>query len=468
MDNAVLKGDGGAAPPTVALGPAEIDACSVISVAVAAVGLYWIRHFRPLLIGAVGSLVVPPLTLCPTGPCDGRHDLSERGPAKPAKHGGCSGIGPRPLGCRLRIAGVMAMPSWFVQTTSRNCPQFSSRISRLAGLLGLVGLAIASLGLVSWTAPADAQTSAYAYVANYYANTVSVIDTSTNSVVATVPVGSAPAQVAATPDGSYVYVTNFGSGTVSVIATATNTVVATVSNVPAWAVATMPNGRGIYVADNGADVINTASDAVVATVSCSSRKGRCVAPYSDAVAVTPNSQYAYVSHYTSNNLEVINTTTNAVIKSVKVGNAPLSLAVTPNGADVYVANGRSGTVSVVKTSKNRVVKTIKIGGVPEGLAISPSGGYAYVTNYDSPSEWPPAPGQGQSYVSVINTATNQRVATVSVGDVPGWVAFTSNGSFAYVTNFDSNSVSVISTATNTVIATIPVGASPFGVAIANF
>ena len=47
-------------------------------------------------------------------------------------------------------------------------------------------------------------------------------------MVATVPVGSDLIGVAVTPDGAFVYVTNTGSDTVSVIATATNTVVATV------------------------------------------------------------------------------------------------------------------------------------------------------------------------------------------------------------------------------------------------
>ena len=37
-------------------------------------------------------------------------------------------------------------------------------------------------------------------------NTVSVIDTATNTVTATVPVGSYPIGVAVTPDGTKVYV----------------------------------------------------------------------------------------------------------------------------------------------------------------------------------------------------------------------------------------------------------------------
>jgi YVTN family beta-propeller protein len=57
-----------------------------------------------------------------------------------------------------------------------------------------------------------------------------VIDTASNTVVATVTVGSNPNGVAVTPDGRHAYAANSGSNTVSVsvIATATNMVVATV------------------------------------------------------------------------------------------------------------------------------------------------------------------------------------------------------------------------------------------------
>jgi len=57
------------------------------------------------------------------------------------------------------------------------------------------------------------------YVANTLSNTVSVIDTATNGVVATIPVGDAPIGVAVAPDARRVYVANSASSSVSVIDT---------------------------------------------------------------------------------------------------------------------------------------------------------------------------------------------------------------------------------------------------------
>src|SRR5215471_12968000 len=83
----------------------------------------------------------------------------------------------------------------------------------------------------------------YAYIANYQANNVSVINTSNNSVVTTISVGTNPWGVAVNQAGSAAYVTNANSNNVSVIATSTNTVAATIP------VGTSPTG--IAVAPNG-------------------------------------------------------------------------------------------------------------------------------------------------------------------------------------------------------------------------
>lgn len=59
-------------------------------------------------------------------------------------------------------------------------------------------------------------------------NTVSVINTATNTVIATIPVGASPDQVTILPDGTFAYVTNQVDNTVSVIDIATNMVIATI------------------------------------------------------------------------------------------------------------------------------------------------------------------------------------------------------------------------------------------------
>ncbi|WP_319436181.1 beta-propeller fold lactonase family protein [Mycobacterium sp. RTGN5] len=97
----------------------------------------------------------------------------------------------------------------------------------------------------------------HVYVVNNSDGTVSVINTATNSVTATIPVGSGPQQVAVSPDGTRVYVTNGASNTVSVINTSTNTVTNTieVGTLPDG-IAVSPDGQHIYVANSGSNTVS--------------------------------------------------------------------------------------------------------------------------------------------------------------------------------------------------------------------
>ena len=162
-----------------------------------------------------------------------------------------------------------------------------------------------------------------AYVANAGSNTVSVINPTTNTVVATIPVGPNPVNIAVTPNGTSAYVTNAGSNTVSVINTATNTVVATVPV--------------------GANPVN--------------------------VAVTPNGASAYVTNAGSNSVSVINTATNIVLATVAVGFNPVNVAITPDGASAYVTNAGSNSVSVINTTTNTVVATVPVGFNPVNVVL---------------------------------------------------------------------------------------------------
>jgi YVTN family beta-propeller protein len=68
-----------------------------------------------------------------------------------------------------------------------------------------------------------------AYITSDLANAVSVIDTTTNKVISTIPDSLFPFGVVVTPDARKVYVTNDGSQNVSVIDTTSNTIITTIS-----------------------------------------------------------------------------------------------------------------------------------------------------------------------------------------------------------------------------------------------
>src|SRR6266436_6956101 len=172
---------------------------------------------------------------------------------------------------------------------------------------------------------------------------------------------------------------------------------------------------------------------------------------------------AYVAQNASNSTWVINTMTDMPVAVIPVQFSPFGVAITPNGAFAYVTNtgavcdlcpfSQPPSVSVIDTATYSVVATIPVGQYPAGVAITTNGAFAYVANFNSNS------------VSVIDTATNTVTATVPVGTGPWGIAITPNGAFAYVANYTGASVSVISTTTNAVVASLVMGSPAWGVAI---
>ncbi len=296
----------------------------------------------------------------------------------------------------------------------------------------------------------------YAYVPNEKSNTISVINTTTDTVISTVPVGNVPVGVAVSLDGTKVYVTNFGNDdfpgrTVSIIDTATEEV--TSMNVEEGrpgkpsGIAVYPYGQKVYVAK----FLNEKVRAVDLTTNdvLDIRVGKD--PH--GVAITPNGSRVYVTNRGDNTVSVIDTATNN-ITTIIVGNKPYGVAVNKNGTKVYVTNMGSDNVSVIDTATNKVTANVSVGKYPHGVAVTPDEKWVYVANHNTPI----------GTVSVINTTTNNVTDTIIVGNKPCGVAVNRDGTKVYVTNSGSNTTSVIDTATNKVMnQTISVGTRPSGI-----
>jgi YVTN family beta-propeller protein len=85
--------------------------------------------------------------------------------------------------------------------------------------------------------------------------------------------------------------------------------------------------------------------------------------------VTPDGKTVFVSNGADGTVMAIDTATNKVGKTIKVGQRPWNMAITPDGAKLYVANGRSNSVSVIDVAKLEAVKQITVGELPWGVFI---------------------------------------------------------------------------------------------------
>jgi YVTN family beta-propeller protein len=207
---------------------------------------------------------------------------------------------------------------------------------------------------------------------------VNVIDIGTDSLVSTITFGQLPANfpsgVAISPDGTRAYVTpNVGSN-IWVVDTASNSIIATISTAaPGFAdVSASPDGTvyaigstiGTITDSFFVDVIDPQTDSVTTSITLSNREDLI------RIAVTPDGGHAYVIG--EGHLWVIDTVKNAVVATVPVvplGTPLAGIAFTPDGKSAYVTCGNTGLIYVLDTTTYRVVDTIKIDD-PGGLAIS--------------------------------------------------------------------------------------------------
>ena len=99
--------------------------------------------------------------------------------------------------------------------------------------------------------------------------------------------------------------------------------------------------------------------------------------------------------------------------------------------------------------------TINVGKRPRDLAFTPDGSRAYVTSEIDGTVW------------VIDVPTRKAIKVIKLpkDSKPMGVVVSPDGKRVYVANGRGGTVSVIDAATNTVIHTIPVGQRPWGIAL---
>ena len=220
-----------------------------------------------------------------------------------------------------------------------------------------------------------------AYVNNYggpegvgsgNATTVRVVNLNTNTIIgAPIIVGLAPAALAITPDGKFVYVVNYvdgnpGTGTISIIQTSNNTVIGTINGFSGpFAIAITPDSKYAYVTNFGSNnfepigttvsIVKLKDNTIVKTIELGIQPS--------GLAITPDGHFAYVSNYNTlyagsnfTDLTAGQGTVNVIdvhhkkLKSITipVGQSPDAIAITPDGKHAYVTNFTSNTVSVIK------------------------------------------------------------------------------------------------------------------------
>jgi YVTN family beta-propeller protein len=168
-----------------------------------------------------------------------------------------------------------------------------------------------------------------------------------------------------------------------------------------------------------------------------------------AFASSALAQSLFVAARYSDEVAVIDTSTNQVVTQIAVGRFPIRIAMTPNRLKAFVSDGLSASISVLDTVAHTNTAAVPVSAVPGESAVTPDGGRLFVLHQGGL--------HGNCPVDVIDTATNLVITTVII---PGhWakdILFTPDGRFAYIANFSNGEVDVIDT-TSYQVTNIPTG-----------
>ena len=343
---------------------------------------------------------------------------------------------------------------------------------RLKLLLASAVLTIFS-GAQAGQAPGDASSADIpishhdrVYAAEQFSNTVSVTDPVDNKLLGVIRLGDPqPANFSPlyrgqllvhgmgySPDHKTLAVVSIGSNSVTFIDTATNTVkrVMYVGRSPHEAFFT-PDGKEIWITVRGENYIS------VLDAGNFTEKTRIITPNGPGMQIfSPDGKYGYICSSFNPETDIVSVADHKIVAKVKQ-KSPFcpNIAATPDGQQVWFTLKDTGKTQVFEAKPPfSAIKTLNTGPITNHLnfARTAKGTFAYVTV------------GGTNEVKVFRTDDFSQAATIPVGKLPHGVWPSGDGTRIYVGLENDDALAAIDTSTNKVIATIPIGQAPQAIA----
>ena len=291
----------------------------------------------------------------------------------------------------------------------------------------------------------------YLYTANTFSGTASIVDITTKSIVAEIPVGADPRALTVDPDGAWLAVTSRAEGTLSLIDLESQTVTDTIY-VGLWPWGVVSDGGKLYVALQGQDAI--------AEVDREAGRVLRLLPVPDEPAgLALYGDFLYVTHLRGGALSMVYLPTGQVAETASdLPDTGLSAAVWLNPYDdtAYLPATRynptnpvltfdTTVFSVVDVFRLRDMQVIRTQRVVLDVADRPVS-LPFDLSFDRARRWLWVVNAGSDDVSVIDTQTGFARANIPVGANPRGIVRYADGSYAFVYNALDGTISVIETA----------------------
>ncbi len=295
-----------------------------------------------------------------------------------------------------------------------------------------------------------------------------IIDLATLAIERSVATGQWPEHFDITPNSQFAYVGNMGDGTVSVIELKEGKEVSRLAGFfEPHGFSVMPDGSKVYVSNVGAHevaLIPVTAQRVAKRLAVGGAH-RFAARNPDKYlkeikgivhpVLTMDGRFVYAADGDAGEVGVIDTRTDKVVATLKVGDEPWRAYASPDGLWMMVPNNGDQTVSVISTKTQRVVTTLKGGAEMTGINYVHGGKKAYVIS------------RGESTVYVYDMQTFRLVNRLKIGTKLALetASTTADGGRVYLASSTDDSVYVIDGTTDQVKRIPNVGRYPWGVTI---
>jgi DNA-binding beta-propeller fold protein YncE len=249
------------------------------------------------------------------------------------------------------------------------------------------------------------------------------------SEFATRDLGGIPTSVALLgSDRALVTPTGPDTSEASVVELSSDRVLAQVPlDVPAFSAVAAPDSQTVYLGTNDGRVLefDVASSQVTGSIDLGVPQSRA-----NHLALNAAGTLLYASSFTTGTISEIDLRSKSVARLFIVGGEPQGLAVSLDGTELYVADeSGTGQINIYNIVGNTQEASIASGateslGGPFGLALSPDGARVYVGVITT---------QGPGLIQVIDAGTRTIERTInSCGSVPRRIAFGFSGGLAVI------------------------------------
>jgi len=313
---------------------------------------------------------------------------------------------------------------------------------------------VALFALLASATPAAAHTL---YISNEKDNTISVIDTVTDEVIKSIPVGQRPRGITLSKDHKKLYICASDSNTVQVMDVASGKIINTLpSGDDPEQFDLAPNDKHLYIANEN-DAAVTVVDTDTRTVVKQFDTG--VEP--EGIAVSPDGKWAIATSETTSMVHWFDAVNLKALDDVLVDQRPRYGRFTKDSKTLWVSSEVGGTVTIMDVATRKISKVIQfeIPGVlhdevqPVGIRLTNDGKYAFVALGPS------------NHVAVVDAKTYEVLKYILVGRRVWHMALTPEEDKLYTTNGVSGDVTVIDVKSLEAIKSIKVGNYPWGAAI---